>query len=204
MLREATAGAVARYSFKLEFSDGRWDLDEQELPAAPRVGDLVEFSDGRRWQIRGSQFVRPRTAGKPLASSSSALPRSRDSRDALRYGDRIVAHTRRRVPPLGGLAVVVYLAGATAWTYGVAARSDDARGIPGEFLMALPMLVVGFAVGRRWALLVPLVLPLLALGAGRGTNLDADSSIATGIALTTVPLGLLLTAVGLGARALLR
>jgi hypothetical protein len=120
------------------------------------------------------------------------------------YGGRAVAHAGRRVPPLGVLVAVAYLAGAIAWIYGVAARSDDTRGIPGEFLIALPLLVVGFAVGRRWAFLVPLVLPLLALGAGRGTNPDADSNIATGIALTTVPFGLLLTAVGLGARALLR
>ena len=57
LLREAAASAhPLRYSFKLEFPDGRWDLAEQELVAEPRVGDLVWF-DGAPWQIRGHRFV---------------------------------------------------------------------------------------------------------------------------------------------------
>ena len=55
--REAAAAVhPARYSFKLEFPDGRWDLAEQELAAEPRVGDLVWF-DGSPWQIRGHRLV---------------------------------------------------------------------------------------------------------------------------------------------------
>jgi hypothetical protein len=57
LLREAGAAArPGRYSFKLEFPDGRWDLAEQELPGEPRVGDLVWF-DGSPWQILGHREV---------------------------------------------------------------------------------------------------------------------------------------------------
>jgi len=57
LLRDAAATAhPARYSFKLEFPDGRWDLAEQELATEPRVGDLVWF-DGAPWQIRGHRVV---------------------------------------------------------------------------------------------------------------------------------------------------
>jgi hypothetical protein len=57
LLREAAATAhPARYSFKLDFPDGRWDLVEQELTNEPRVGDLVWF-DGSPWQIRGHRLV---------------------------------------------------------------------------------------------------------------------------------------------------
>jgi hypothetical protein len=65
LLREAMVAAVACYSFKLEFPDGRWSVAEQELLAEPRVGDLVEFSDGGRWRIRGSQFVCPQPLARP-------------------------------------------------------------------------------------------------------------------------------------------
>ena len=42
-------GAARRaFSFKLEFGDGRWDVDEQSLASEPRVGDEVSFDDGRR------------------------------------------------------------------------------------------------------------------------------------------------------------
>jgi hypothetical protein len=65
LLREAASGVrPARYSFKLEFPDGRWDLLEQELPNEPRVGDLVWF-DGQPWQILGHETV-PR---RPSASN---------------------------------------------------------------------------------------------------------------------------------------
>jgi hypothetical protein len=65
LLREATAEQLARYSFKLEFADGRWTLEEKELPALPQIGELVELADGRRWQVRGSQLVPARPSGKP-------------------------------------------------------------------------------------------------------------------------------------------
>jgi hypothetical protein len=65
LLREATAAALARYSFKLVFADGRWDVAEKDLPAPPHIGELVDLADGERWRIRGSQLVRPRPPGKP-------------------------------------------------------------------------------------------------------------------------------------------
>ena len=65
LLREATAAALARYSFKLEFADGRWDIAEKEFPEAPTVGELVDFEDGECWRIRRSQVVHARPAGKP-------------------------------------------------------------------------------------------------------------------------------------------
>ena len=64
LLREAAASAnPSRYSFKLEFPDGRWDLQEQELAQEPRVGDLVWF-EGSPWQILGRRQVprRPRAS----------------------------------------------------------------------------------------------------------------------------------------------
>ena len=65
LLREAASSArPERYSFKLEFPDGRWDLLEQELMQEPRVGDLVWF-DGAPWQILGHETV-PR---RPSASN---------------------------------------------------------------------------------------------------------------------------------------
>lgn len=54
------------FSFKLEFADGRWDVDEKELDTAPKIGDIVSFGDGRPWRIRASQFVRARPTRKPM------------------------------------------------------------------------------------------------------------------------------------------
>jgi hypothetical protein len=64
LLREATAASLARYSFKLLFEDGRWDVAEKDLPAVPHVGEVVDLFDGKLWQIRGSQLVRTRPSGK--------------------------------------------------------------------------------------------------------------------------------------------
>ena len=52
------------FSFKLEFADGRWNVDEKELEAAPQVGDIVSFDDGRPWRVSASQFVRARPMRK--------------------------------------------------------------------------------------------------------------------------------------------
>jgi len=65
LLREATAAALVRYAFKLEFADGRWDLAEKELPAAPHIGELVDLTNGESWRIHGSQLVHPRPPGRP-------------------------------------------------------------------------------------------------------------------------------------------
>ncbi len=67
MLRDTTTVSAARpFSFKLEFEDGRWNVDEMRLEAAPRVGDIVSFGDGRPWRIRATQLVRARPARKPV------------------------------------------------------------------------------------------------------------------------------------------
>ena len=65
LLREATAATLARYSFKLVFADGRWDLAEKDLSALPHIGELVDLADGERWRIRESQLVAPLPPGKP-------------------------------------------------------------------------------------------------------------------------------------------
>ncbi len=54
------------FAFKLEFEDGRWNIDEKQLDAAPRVGDIVSFGDGRPWRIRATTLVRARPARKPV------------------------------------------------------------------------------------------------------------------------------------------
>ncbi|MDX6467953.1 MAG: hypothetical protein QOI27_2993 [Gaiellaceae bacterium] len=54
------------FSFKLEFADGRWNVDEKELEAAPQVGDIVSFNDGRPWRVSASEFVRARPTRKPV------------------------------------------------------------------------------------------------------------------------------------------
>jgi hypothetical protein len=54
------------FSFKLEFADGRWNVDEKELEAAPQIGDIISFDDGRPWRVRASTIVRARPARKPV------------------------------------------------------------------------------------------------------------------------------------------
>jgi hypothetical protein len=53
------------FSFKLEFPNGSWNVDEKQLEAAPKIGDIISFGDGRPWRIRASQFVRARPTRKP-------------------------------------------------------------------------------------------------------------------------------------------
>jgi hypothetical protein len=54
---------LIRYCFKLVFPDGRWSVDEKQLPAAPHEGDVLDFAGGD-WRIEGSQRVGVRPAGK--------------------------------------------------------------------------------------------------------------------------------------------
>jgi hypothetical protein len=64
LLREtAPHGIQERYAFKLEFPDGRWDVQEQLLPTPPRVGDLVWFGPDA-WQVSGYRQVPARRSGK--------------------------------------------------------------------------------------------------------------------------------------------
>jgi len=70
LLREPNRAAPSRnnpirYAFKLVFPDGRWSVDEQELPAAPREGDVLGFDGIGTWRIHGAQRVRVKPSGKP-------------------------------------------------------------------------------------------------------------------------------------------
>jgi hypothetical protein len=56
--------SLIRYCFKLVFPDGRWSIDEKQLPAAPHEGDVLDFAGGD-WRIEGSQRVGVRPSGKP-------------------------------------------------------------------------------------------------------------------------------------------
>jgi len=53
-----------RYCFKLVFPDGRWSIDEKQLSAAPREGDVLGF-EGGNWRIQGAQRVGVKPNGKP-------------------------------------------------------------------------------------------------------------------------------------------
>jgi hypothetical protein len=68
LLREPVALAPSRnpirYCFKLVFPDGRWSLDEKQLAAAPREGDVLGFEGYGDWCIQGSQRVGVKPAGK--------------------------------------------------------------------------------------------------------------------------------------------
>jgi hypothetical protein len=55
---------LIRYCFKLVFPDGRWSVDEKQLPAAPHEGDVLDFAGGD-WRIEGSQRIGVRPSGKP-------------------------------------------------------------------------------------------------------------------------------------------
>jgi hypothetical protein len=69
LLREPTEPAPSRnpirYCFKLVFPDGRWSIDEKQLPAAPQKGDVLDFAGYGGWCIQGSQQVGVRPTGKP-------------------------------------------------------------------------------------------------------------------------------------------
>ena len=54
-----------RYCFKLVFPDGRWSLDEKQLAAEPREGDVIEIDGYGDWRIQSSQSVGVKPSGKP-------------------------------------------------------------------------------------------------------------------------------------------
>ena len=69
LLREPAGDAPSRnairYAFKLVFPDGRWSVDERELAAVPREGDVLGFDGIGEWRIQGAQRVGVKPAGKP-------------------------------------------------------------------------------------------------------------------------------------------
>ena len=74
LLREAGAGTATRYTFKRELPDGQWDVMEQPLPTAPRIGDIVNFEDTGLWKILRTQWVNPRPSGKPARAFFVCAP----------------------------------------------------------------------------------------------------------------------------------
>ena len=69
LLREpmepAPSRNLIRYCFKLVFPDGRWSIDEKQLPAVPHEGDVLDFAGYGDWRIQGSQRVGVKPPGKP-------------------------------------------------------------------------------------------------------------------------------------------
>ena len=69
LMRESSPPASSRnpirYCFKLVFPDGRWSIDEKQLPTAPHEGDVLAFAGYGDWRIEGSQRVGVKPAGKP-------------------------------------------------------------------------------------------------------------------------------------------
>lgn len=111
-----------------------------------------------------------------------------------------------RSPLVGALA---YLALMTLWIYGVANRWD-----PGSGAWLIPVLVcvqvlAGLAIGRWWAVLLPIVVVLIAVPAGNPPDSPVTSPyvepwpIWFGLALET-PVAVVLIALGVAARAVAR
>jgi hypothetical protein len=72
MLRDAGRPSGS-FSFKLELLDGRWDVEERDMPAEPRLGDVLSFH-GIQWFVRTSQIVKPRPAGRPARTVFVCAP----------------------------------------------------------------------------------------------------------------------------------
>ena len=56
---------IRQYWFKLEFPDGRWSVQEKQLPIAPDAGDQVDLGADGRWQVCSSRFVPVHPSGHP-------------------------------------------------------------------------------------------------------------------------------------------
>jgi hypothetical protein len=90
------------------------------------------------------------------------------------------------------VVVITYLAVMAAWIYGVFATSiyHDAWWI---FPLAAIQIGIGYLIGRWWALLLPLSVPLLGIPAGTAEQRETPAPF---ILLFFVPLLQLLVAVG--------
>jgi hypothetical protein len=89
-----------------------------------------------------------------------------------------------------------YLAAGAVWIYVVAARSDDYGGDPGWWWFVGGAFVLGLLTARWPAVVVPMLLPFIAVGAGRGTNPDSDWPIALGLFFIEMPVAALAAAIG--------
>jgi hypothetical protein len=74
--------------------------------------------------------------------------------------------------------IAVYLIAAALWAHLIAARSDDYGGSPGRVWLLVGAFVLGLFAETFLPTIVPLLLPLTAIGAGYGTNPDSDIPIA--------------------------
>jgi hypothetical protein len=82
LLREAAAGtspdrgrgSLPAFSFKVEFEDGCWSIEEKELASPPQVGDTISFAEGGSWRVRATQLVGVRPEGKPARSFFVCAP----------------------------------------------------------------------------------------------------------------------------------
>lgn len=61
---QAAVRNPVRYCFKLVFPDGRWSIDEKQLPSPPSEGDIVVFDGFGDWRIQGSERVDAKPSGK--------------------------------------------------------------------------------------------------------------------------------------------
>jgi hypothetical protein len=89
-----------------------------------------------------------------------------------------------------------YLAAGTLWIYLVAARSDDYGGDPGWWWFVAAAFVLGLVTARWAAVVVPMLLSFIAIGAGRGTNPDSDWPIALGLFFVEMPVAAVASAIG--------
>ena len=98
------------------------------------------------------------------------------------------------------LVLVVYAAGALAWIYG--GLKVDATDHPFVFFVAVVVFhaLMGFALGRVWSLLLPILLIPIALPAGHAGHETGDLSQVWEFVLIATPFNVAGTALGYLAR----
>src|SRR5205823_6225329 len=80
--------------------------------------------------------------------------------------------------PVAVAIIAVYLIAAALWANLIAAHSDDYGGSPGRVWLLVGAFGLGLFAETFPPTIVPLLLPLTAIGAGYGTNPDSDIPIA--------------------------
>lgn len=101
--------------------------------------------------------------------------------------------------------VLAYLALMALWIYGIANRWDPGSGTWLLPLLVLVQLAAGFAIGRWWAVLLPVVVVFVSVPAGNPPITPAYVEpwpIWSGLAIGA-PVGCLLVVIGVAARKIL-
>ena len=93
----------------------------------------------------------------------------------------------------------MYVTAVGLWAHLIAAHSDDYGGSPGFVWVYLALLFVGFAIGEWWAVVLPVLNILVAIGSGNGTNPDSDISIVAELTIYSAA-GFPLVAIRIAAR----